>query len=78
MSVRVGGGGSHRNRRALRKCHAKDKVRRHLVEVLEGTLRTLQDSWSCFRQSYQKSEGAFGDFPRTFLPEEAEFLGGGC
>lgn len=49
----------------------KVKVRKHLVEVLEGTLGTLlsvtlQDSWSCFRQSYQKSEGAFGDFPRTF------------
>lgn len=48
------------------------------MEVLEGTLGTLQDSWSCFRQSYQKSEGAFGDFPRTFPPEEAEFLGGSC
>lgn len=56
----------------------KIKVRRHLVEVLEGTLGTLQDSWSCFRQSYQKSEGAFVDSPRTFPPEEAEFLGGGC
>lgn len=61
----------------------KVKVRRHLVAVLEGTLETLlsmtlHDSWICFRRSYQKSEGAFGDFPRTFPAEKPEFLGGGC